>query len=158
VVDTGRMTDARQGKLNPLGVNCLRDFSGVGTVIFGARTLATDNFAYQQWWYVPVRRMALFLEQSLRNSLTWVIFEPNDAPLWVAIRTSIESFMLSLFHQGAFQGSTPSQAFQVICDGTTTTQQDIDSGVVNVVVAFAPLKPAEFLVIQIAQLAGQTQS
>lgn len=158
VVDTGKMTDARQGTLNPLGVNCLRDFPGVGTVVFGARTLATDNPAQQQWWYVPVRRMALFLEQTLRNNLTWVVFEPNDEPLWVAIRTSIESFMLSLFHQGAFQGSTPSQAFQVLCDGLTTTQQDIDNGVVNIVVAFAPLKPAEFVIIQIAQLAGQTQS
>ncbi len=158
VVDTGRMTDMRQGTLNPLGVNCLRDFPGVGTVIFGARTLAADNQAFQQWWYVPVRRMALFLEQTLRSNLTWVIFEPNDEPLWVAIRSSIESFMLSLFQQGAFQGSTPSQAFQVLCDSTTTTQQDIDNGVVNVVVAFAPLKPAEFLIIQIAQLAGQTQS
>jgi phage tail sheath protein FI len=158
VVDTGRMTDMRQGTLNPLGVNCLRDFPGVGTVIFGARTLAADNQAFQQWWYVPVRRMALFLEQTLRSNLTWVIFEPNDEPLWVAIRSSIESFMLSLFQQGAFQGSTPSQAFQVLCDSSTTTQQDIDTGVVNVIVAFAPLKPAEFLIIKIAQLAGQTQS
>jgi uncharacterized protein len=104
-----------------------------------------------------VRRMALFLEQTLRNNLTWVIFEPNDDPLWVAIRTSIESFMLSLFHQGAFQGNTPSQAFLVLCDATTTTQQDIDNGVVNIVVGFAPLKPAEFVIIKIAQLAGQTQ-
>jgi len=158
VVDTGRMTDARQGTLNPLGVDCLRDLPGIGTVVFGARTSATQNTAQQQWWYVPVRRMALFLEQSLYRSLTWVVFEPNDDPLWVAIRTSIESFMLSLFHQGAFQGNSPSQAFKVLCDSSTTTQQDIDNGVVNIVVAFAPLKPAEFVVIQIAQLAGQTQS
>jgi phage tail sheath protein FI len=158
VVDTGRMTDARQGTLNPLGVNCLRDFRGIPTVIFGARTLAAQNVALEQWWYVPVRRMALFLEQTLRNNLTWVIFEPNDEPLWVAIRNSIESFMLSLFHQGAFQGDTPSKAFLVLCDATTTTQQDIDTGVVNIVVGFAPLKPAEFVIIKIAQLAGQTQS
>jgi phage tail sheath protein FI len=158
VVDTGRMTDNRQGTLNPKGVNCLRDFTGVGTVVFGARTLVTQNPAFLQWRYVPVRRMALFLEQTLLANLTWVVFEPNDDPLWVAIRTSIESFMLSLFHQGAFQGSSPSQAFQVLCDSSTTTQQDIDSGVVNIIVAFAPLKPAEFVVIKIAQLAGQTQS
>jgi len=158
VVDTGRMTDARQGTLNPLGVDCLRDLTGIGTVVFGARTLAAQNNAQQQWWYVPVRRMALFLEQTLYRNLTWVVFEPNDEPLWVAIRMSIESFMLSLFHQGAFQGDTPSQAFKVICDSSTTTQQDIDNGVVNIVVAFAPLKPAEFVVIQISQLAGQTQS
>jgi uncharacterized protein len=156
-VDTGNMTDARQGTLNPIGVDCLRYFPGVGTVIWGARTLVAENTSQQQWEYVPVRRMALFLEQTLRANLTWVVFEPNDAPLWVAIRNSIESFMLALFQQGAFQGSTPSQAFQVLCDSTTTTQQDIDTGIVNILVAFAPLKPAEFVVIQIAQLAGQSQ-
>jgi uncharacterized protein len=158
VVDSGEMTDMRQGTLNPKGVNCLRDFPGEGTVVFGARTLVTENPAFQQWRYVPVRRMALFLEQTLKANLTWVVFEPNDDPLWVAIRSSIESFMLSLFHQGAFQGSTPSAALQVLCDSSTTTQQDIDNGVVNILVAFAPLKPAEFVVIKIAQLAGQTSS
>jgi phage tail sheath protein FI len=158
VVDTGHMTDARQGTLNPLGVNCLREFPGIGTVIFGSRTLVTENPAFEEWRYVPVRRMALFLEQTLRANLTWVVFEPNDEPLWVAIRSAIESFMLSLFHQGAFQGDTPSKAFQVLCDSTTTTQQDIDNGIVNIIVAFAPLKPAEFVIIKIAQLAGQTQS
>ena len=157
-VDTGEMTDARQGTLNLIGVDCLRDFPGIGTVIWGARTLVTENTAFAQWEYVPVRRMALFLEQTLRANLTWVVFEPNDTPLWVAIRTSIESFMLTLFQQGAFQGNTPSDAFQVLCDSTTTTQADIDLGIVNILVAFAPLKPAEFVVIQIAQLAGQSSS
>jgi phage tail sheath protein FI len=158
VVERGRMTDLRQGTLNPLGVNCLRDFPGIGTVVFGARTLVTDNPALEQWRYVPVRRMALFLEQTLYRNLGWVVFEPNDEPLWVAIRTTIEAFMLSLFHQGAFQGDTPSKAFQVKCDSSTTTQQDIDNGIVNIIVAFAPLKPAEFVIIKIAQLAGQTQT
>jgi len=102
--------------------------------------------------------MALFLEQTLYANLGWVVFEPNDEPLWNAIKSSIESFMLGLFRQGAFQGSTPSQAFQVKCDSQTTTQDDINNGIVNIVVAFAPLKPAEFVVIQIAQLAGQTQT
>jgi phage tail sheath protein FI len=139
-------------------VNCLRDFPGIGTVIWGARTLITQNPAYEQWRYVSVRRMALFLEQTLYANLSWVVFEPNDDPLWVAIRLSIESFMLSLFQQGAFQGTTPSQAFQVLCDSSTTTQQDIDNGVVNILVAFAPLQPAEFVVVKIAQLAGQSQS
>jgi hypothetical protein len=157
-VDTGEMTDARQGTLNQIGVDCLRYFPGIGTVIWGARTLVTENPALENWEYVPVRRMALFLEQTLRSNLTWVVFEPNDTLLWVAIRTSIESFMLTLFQQGAFQGDTPSAAFQVLCDSSTTTQQDIDTGIVNILVAFAPLKPAEFVVVQIAQLAGQTQS
>jgi phage tail sheath protein FI len=158
VVDRGRMTDARQGTLNPIGVNCIRDFPGIGSVVFGARTSVATNVSFQQWWYVPVRRMALFIEQSLYNSLGWAVFEPNDEPLWIALRTTVESFMLGLFNQGAFQGSKPSQAFQVKCDGTTTTQADIDSGIVNIIVAFAPLKPAEFVIIKIAQLAGQTQT
>jgi hypothetical protein len=158
VVATGRMTDPRQGTLNPIGVNCLRSFPGIGTVVFGARTLVAANPAFQQYRYVPVRRMALFLEQSLYASLGWVTFEPNDVPLWVSIRTTIEGFMLGLFDQGAFQGSTPSQAFQVKCDASTTTPDDQANGIVNIVVAFAPLKPAEFVIIKIAQLAGQPQS
>jgi Bacteriophage tail sheath protein len=157
VVPAGLMTDPRQGDLNNKGVNCLRSFS-TGTVVFGARTLVSSNPAFQQWKYVPVRRMALFIEQTLRANLTWVIFEPNDSPLWTAIRTSIEGFMLSLFNQGALQGATPSQAFQVKCDSSTTTQDDINNGIVNIIVAFAPLKPAEFVVIKIAQLAGQAQA
>jgi hypothetical protein len=158
VVERGRMTDARQGTLNPIGVNCIRDFPGIGSVVFGARTSVAANPSFEQWKYVPVRRMALFIEQSLYNSLGWAVFEPNDEPLWIALRTTVENFMLSLFNQGAFQGSKPSQAFQVKCDGTTTTQTDIDSGIVNIIVAFAPLKPAEFVIIKIAQLAGQTQA
>jgi phage tail sheath protein FI len=158
VVTSGRLSDSRAGVLNPLGVNCLRTFPGVGTVVFGARTLVTRNPAFEQWRYVPVRRTALFIEQTLLRNLGWVVFEPNDEPLWVAIRTSIEAFMLSLFHQGAFQGQTPSTAFQVKCDSSTTTQTDIDNGVVNILVAFRPLKPAEFVVIKIAQLAGQAQA
>ena len=158
VVPEGRLADMRAGVLNPLGVNCLRTFSGVGTAVFGARTLVTANPAFEQWRYVPVRRMALFIEQTLLRNLGWVIFEPNDEPLWTAIRTSIEAFMLSLFRQGAFQGSTPSKAFDVRCDASTTTQRDIDQGIVNILVAFCPLKPAEFVIIKIAQLAGQVQA
>lgn len=160
VVESGRMTDQCQGTLNKIGVNCLRSFPGVGTVVYGARTLVggDENTAYQQWKYVPVRRMALFIEQTLFRNLGWVVFEPNDQPLWVAIRISIENFMLSLFNQGAFQGSKPSQAFQVKCDSSTTTQTDIDNGIVNIIVAFAPLKPAEFVIVKIAQLSGQVQS
>lgn len=158
VVARGRMTNERQGLLNPVGINCLRTFRDSGTVIFGARTLVAGNTAFEQWRYVPVRRMALFIEQSLVGSLGWAVFEPNDEPLWTALRTTVSNFMLSLFNQQAFQGSTPSQAFRVVCDATTTTQTDIDNGRVNILVAFAPLKPAEFVVIRIAQLAGQTQS
>lgn len=158
VVPWGNMTDPQQGVLNKDGINVLRTFPGIGTVVFGARTLVSENPAYEQWKYVAVRRMALFLEDSLYASLGWAVFEPNDVPLWNALRQEVEAFMLGLFRQGAFQGSTADQAFQVTCDSTTTSQADIDNGIVKILVAFAPLKPAEFVVIQIAQLAGQTQS
>jgi uncharacterized protein len=156
VVDRGRMTDQRQGVLNLAGVNCLRSFPGVGTVVFGSRTLVSGNVAFQQNKYIPVRRMTLFIEQTLLQNLKWVVFEPNDEPLWLAIRTTIENFMLSLFNQQALQGSKPSEAFLVKCDRTTTTPDDQQKGIVNIVVAFAPLKPAEFVIIKIAHLAGQT--
>ena len=155
-VTAGVMNDPQQGVLNQDSINCLRTFSGEGTVVWGSRTLVAANPAYQQWMYVPVRRMTLFIEQSLVASLRWVVFEPNDEPLWLAITSSISAFMLSLFRQGALQGAQPSDAFQVKCDSTTTTPSDQAQGIVNIVVAFAPLRPAEFVVIQIAQLAGQT--
>jgi phage tail sheath protein FI len=155
-IEEGRMTDMRQGTLNPLGVNVLRALPGSGTVVWGARTVASVP-PHEQWRYVPVRRMALFIEQTLMRNLGWVVFEPNDEPLWSAIRLSVEGFMASLFRQAALQGSTPSQAFRVQCDSTTTLQTDIDNGIVNIVVGFRPLKPAEFVVIKIAQLAGQVQ-
>jgi phage tail sheath protein FI len=155
VVPSGVMTDMQQGVLNGGGVNCLRNISGSGTVVFGARTVASTDQAYEQWKYVAVRRMALFLEQSLYANLTWAIFEPNALPLWQALTQEVSAFMLSLFRQGAFAGSTPSTSFTVTCDATTTTPTDVANGVVNILVAFAPLSPAEFVVVQIAQLAGQ---
>jgi uncharacterized protein len=158
VVPWGVMTDPQQGVLNPLGVNCIRTFPGIGTVVFGARTLVTQNSAFQQWWYVAVRRMALFIEQSLYASLKWAVFEPNDTPLWNALTQEVSAFMLSLFRQGAFAGTTANTAFQVRCDSTTTTPTDVANGVVNILVSFAPLNPAEFVVIQIQQLAGQSQT
>ncbi len=158
VVARGQMTDMRQGTVNEWGVNVLRSFPGAGTVIWGARTIVTHNPSFEQWRYVPVRRTALFIEQTLLRNLGWVVFEPNDLPLWTAIRISIEGFMLSLFRQHAFQGSSPSEAFFVQCDATTTQPTDIANGIVNIRVGFRPLKPAEFVVIQIAQLAGQVQA
>jgi phage tail sheath protein FI len=155
-VPSGVMNDPQQGVLNLDSINCLRHFAGIGTVVWGSRTLVANNQAFAQSMYVPVRRMTLFIEQTLLANLRWAVFEPNDEPLWVAIRASIEAFLLSLFRQGALQGATPSQAFQVKCDATTTTPTDQLNGVVNIVVAFAPLKPAEFVIVQIAQLAGQT--
>jgi hypothetical protein len=160
VVPWGRMTDMQQGVLNLDGVNCLREFPGLGPpVVFGARSLVASNTAFQQWKYVPVRRTALFIEQSLYGSLGWAVFQPNDTPLWNALTQEVEAFMLTLFRQGSyFQGSTPTDAFLVQCDAATTTPTDQQNGVVNILVGFAPLKPAEFVVIQITQLAGQSQT
>jgi phage tail sheath protein FI len=158
VVPEGKMTDLQQGVVNPHGVNVLRTFPNGSTVIWGARTTVTNNLSFEQWKYVPVRRTALFIEQTLLRNLGWVVFEPNDEPLWSAIRLSVENFMLSLFRQSAFQGKSPNDAFLVRCDSTTTTQTDIDLGIVNILVGFRPLKPAEFVIIKIAQLAGQVQS
>jgi hypothetical protein len=153
-----KLTDAEQGVLNPLGLNCFRNFPVYGSVLWGARTLVGADADASQWKYVPVRRVALFLESSLWQGTQWVVFEPNDEPLWSAIRLNIGAFMQNLFIQGYFQGTTPAQAYFVKCDSETTTQTDIDNGVVNIVVGFAPLEPAEFVVIQIQQMSGQTAS
>ena len=159
VVPTGVMTDAQQGVLNGSGSTACASFPSLTPVVYGARTLAYRDAALQnQWGYVAVRRMALFLEQSLYANLTWAVFEPNDTPLWNALTQEVSAFMLGLFRQGAFAGTKPSEAFLVQCDATTTTQADIDNGIVNILVGFAPLKPAEFVIVQIAQLAGQGAS
>jgi phage tail sheath protein FI len=146
------LTDTQQGNLNPLNVNVIRQFAGSGIVLWGARTVTSDP----AWNYIPVRRMVIFLRVSIYRGIQWAVFEPNDEDLWSSLRLSIGSFMMNLFRQGAFQGATPAQAFFVKCDSETTTQTDIDAGVVNVLVGFAPLKPAEFVVVKISQKAGQT--
>jgi len=143
------------GVLNPLAINCLRNFPVYGPVCWGARTLFGADQLADDYKYIPVRRFALFLEESLYRGTQWVVFEPNDEPLWSAIRLNVGSFMQSLFRQGAFQGTTPTAAYFVKCDDETTTQNDINNGIVNIIVGFAPLKPAEFVVIQIQQIAGQ---
>ena len=126
--------------------------------MWGARTLAGANALASEWKYAPVRRLALFLEESLYRGSQWVVFEPNDEPLWAQIRLNVGAFMQNLFRQGAFQGTTPRDAYLVKCDRETTTQNDINNGIVNIVVGFAPLKPAEFVIIKIQQLAGQIQT
>jgi hypothetical protein len=151
-----KLTDGQNGIVNPLGVNALRTFPGAGTVVWGARTLAGADSLASEWKYIPVRRTALFLEESLYRGTQWVVFEPNDEPLWAQIRLNVGAFMNQLFRQGAFAGTTPRQAYFVKCDSETTTQDDVNLGIVNIAVGFAPLKPAEFVVIRIQQLAGQT--
>ena len=148
------LTDPENGTLNPLGVNCLRSFPTTGPVVWGSRTLKGADSLASEWKYLAVRRMALFLEESLYRGTQWVVFEPNDEPLWAQIRLNLGAFMQTLFRQGAFQGKSPREAYFVKCDGETTTQTDIDSGIVNILVGFAPLKPAEFVVIKLQQIAG----
>ena len=149
------LTDDENGELNPLGINCLRAFPVIGRVVWGARTLEGADRLASEWKYIPVRRLALFIEESLYRGTQWVVFEPNDEPLWAQIRLNVGAFMQNLFRQGAFQGKTPREAYLVKCDKETTTQNDINLGIVNILVGFAPLKPAEFVILKITQLAGQ---
>lgn len=149
------LNDLENGGLNQLGVNVLRNFPVYGNVAWGARTANGSNTAASEYKYIPVRRTALYIGESLYQGLKWVVFEPNDERLWAQIRLNVGSFMNNLFRQGAFQGANARQAYFVKCDGETTTQNDINLGIVNIVVGFAPLKPAEFVVIQIQQMAGQ---
>jgi uncharacterized protein len=152
------VTDGENGVLNQLGVNCLRTFNLLGSVVWGARTVQGNDALASDWKYIPVRRLALYIEESLFRGTQWVVFEPNDEPLWAQIRLNVGAFMQNLFRQGAFQGKTPREAYFVKCDGETTTQNDINLGIVNILVGFAPLKPAEFVVIKIQQMAGQVQA
>jgi len=152
------LTDMENGVLNQLGVNCLRAFPVYGRLVWGSRTLEGADQLASEWKYISVRRTALFIEESLFRGTKWVVFEPNDEPLWAQIRLNVGAFMHTLFRQGAFQGRTPREAYLVKCDKETTTQTDINSGIVNILVGFAPLKPAEFVIIKIQQLAGQIES
>jgi phage tail sheath protein FI len=149
---TVKLTDQENGLLNPIGVNCLRSFQNIGRVVWGARTLAGLDVLSDDYKYVSVRRLALFIEESLYRGTQWVVFEGNDEPLWAQIRLSVGAFMQRLFRQGAFQGSSPKEAYFVKCDSSTTTQDDINRGIVNIVIGFAPLQPAEFVVISIQQI------
>jgi|HubBroStandDraft_4_1064222.scaffolds.fasta_scaffold06533_3 phage tail sheath protein FI len=149
------LTDLENGSLNPQAVNCLRQFKVYGDVVWGARTLDGNDQIGSQWKYVPIRRLAMYIETSLYDGTQWVVFEPNDQPLWSQIRLNVGAFMQGLFMQGAFQGNSPQQAYFVKCDSENNPQSSIDLGIVNILVGFAPLYPAEFVVIQIQQMAGQ---
>jgi len=152
------LTDMENGVLNQVGVNCLRTFPVYSSICWGARTLEGADLIASDWKYIPVRRTTLFIEESLYRGTKWAVFEPNDEPLWAQIRLNLGAFMQDLFRKGAFQGSSPRDAYFVKCDGETTTQNDINNGIVNVEVGFAPLKPAEFVIIKIRQIAGQIET
>ena len=146
------VSDLEQDALNPVSVNAIRTVPGSGFVVWGTRTIGSDA----SWRYIPVRRMAIFLRVSIYYGIQWAVFEPNDEPLWAELRLNIRAFMLTQFRAGAFQGAKPDDAFFVKCDSSTTTQQDIDNGVVNILVGFAPLKPAEFVVLKLSQKLNTT--
>lgn len=147
------LNNDENGTLNQLGINCLRTFPIVGRVVWGARTLRGADLLADEYKYVPVRRLALFLEESLYRGTQWAVFEPNDEPLWAQIRLNLGAFMQNLFRQGAFEGKTQRDAYFVKCDGETTTANDRNLGRLNIVVGFAPLRPAEFVILQIQQIA-----
>ena len=152
-----QFSDGENGVLNPRAVNTIRVFPN-GIVNWGARTMDGDNDFGSEYKYIPIRRLALYMEESLYRGLKWVVFEPNDEPLWAQVRLNVGAFMHGLFRQGAFQGTKPKDAYFVKCDSETTTQADRNLGIVNIVVGFAPLKPAEFVVLSLQQIAGQLEA
>ncbi|MFJ3306442.1 phage tail sheath family protein [Streptomyces sp. NPDC086549] len=146
-----RLTDQQNGSLNKLGVNCLRTFPVYGNVLWGSRTCRGGDDIGDPWRYVPVRRVALYIEESLFIGTKWVVFEPNDEPLWSSVRLNVGAFMDRLFRQGAFQGRTAKDAYFVRCDSGNNPQDAVDRGVVTLDVGFRPLSPAEFVHIRIQQ-------
>lgn len=148
---SAKLTDDENGLLNPQGVNCLRSFPVGGPVIWGARTLAGADQLSDDYKYVPVRRLGLYIEAWVSENTKWAVFEPNDGRLWSQLRLQVSTFMTGLWHQGAFAGTLPIQAFFVNCDASTTTPVDMEAGVVNLQLGFAPLRPAEFVVITFQQ-------
>ncbi len=152
------LTEAEIGQLNQRGVNALVRRGVAGPVVWGSRTSFGADTRGSEWKFVAVRRLALYIEESLRRGLQWAVFEPNDSPLHAEIRGAVGGFMQQLFRQGAFAGSQVREAYDVKCDAETTTPEDVARGVVNIVVRFAPLKPAEFVVLTFQQMAGQAGS
>jgi uncharacterized protein len=150
----GNLTDTDSEKLNRAGINALRNFPGTGTgpVVWGARTLRGTDALASEWKYIPVRRLAYYIEQSVVRGIGWSVFEPNAEPLWAQITRDVSAFMQTLFMQGALQGAKPSESYFVNCDSTTTTQADVDNGVMNIVISFAPIRPAEFVILRIQQI------
>jgi phage tail sheath protein FI len=146
------LSDRDHGILNPLGLNCIRQFPIYGTVNFGSRTVEGSNAAASEWKYIPVRRTASYILRTLSDSLRWAVHKPNGEQLWGQLRMSVTGFMHGLFRQGAFKGVSAREAYFVQCDASTTTPDDMNQGVVNIIVGFAPLRPAEFVVVSLRQI------
>ena len=153
----GRLSDADEGLLNSAGINCLRNIPHAGTVVWGARTLVGADILASDWKYIPVRRLAFHIEDSIVRGTRWTVIEPNAEPLWAKLRLSVGAFMHSLFRQGAFQGETAKQAYFVKCDRDTMTQDDLDNGRLIVLIGIATVKPAEFVIIRIGLKSGSGQ-
>lgn len=141
------ITRREQDLLNPHGINALRAFPNLGQRVWGARTLSDDT----RWQYVNVRRLFLFIEESVDEGLQWVVFEPNAEQLWASVRQSITAFLTTVWHSGALAGTTPEEAFHVACDRTTMTEDDLAQGRLICEVAVAPVLPAEFVIVRIQQ-------
>lgn len=151
-----KLTDADIAVLDPHAINCIRYFPQFGDVVWGARTLAGSDQVASDWTYVPVRRLALYIETSVHDGTKWAAFEPNDAPLWSELNRSIGAFMQALFTQGAFQGQSAAESYFIQCDAQNNPPSGVDQGIVNITIGFAPARPAEFVIIRIQQIAGQT--
>ena len=150
-----RIDEQENGELNASGINCLRSMGAKGLLCWGARTFSESDKGSPDLRYVPVRRTLLFIKESLHRGLKWAAFAPNNENLWAQIRSSVDAFMVDLYRQGAFQGETSDKAYFVRCDRETTTKADVDQGFVNLLVGFAPTRPAEFVVISIRLCAGK---
>jgi phage tail sheath protein FI len=144
-----QITKGQHDILNPRGINVIRDFRADrrGIRLWGARTMSSDA----EWKYVNVRRLFLFVEESIDEGTQWVVFEPNDEPTWAKVRRSITNFLISVWRSGALMGATQDEAFFVKCDRTTMTQDDIDNGRLICLIGIAPVKPAEFVIFRISQ-------
>jgi phage tail sheath protein FI len=151
---TYNLTRAEQGELNQNGVNCIRFFANEGIRVWGARTVASGS---SEWRYLNVRRLFNMIEESIANSTRWIVFEPNDQPLWKSIRRDVSAFLTLLWRDGALMGSSPEEAFFVKCDSETNTSESIDAGMVITLIGIAPVKPAEFIVFRISQYASGTE-
>ena len=144
------LTKAETDNLNPRGINTIRTLPARGTVVWGARTLRGADQLASDWKYVSIRRLAIFIEASIDEGTQWAVFEPNDEPMWAELRLHIGNFLHTLFRDGAFPANRPQDAYFVRCDRTTVTQNDIDNGRVIALVGFAPVKPAEFVILRVA--------
>jgi len=159
--DTGvltvNLTDDDNGLLNPIAVNCLRSFPVIGRVVWGSRTMRGADQVADDYKYIPVRRLALYIEESLYRGTQWVVFAPNDEPLWAQIRLNVGAFMQTLFRQGAFKGASPREAYFVKCDDTNNPPGDVDQGRLMVDVGVAPTRPAEFIVFRVGRTVDELE-